>query len=54
MLQQLPRRMLEARRQAAAQARGKAVERFVDPHVRLFPVEEANEMIAEGVRSAQP
>ena len=48
VLEELPRRVLEAGRACAALLGRDAFNRLVEADMRLFPVEEARELIAEG------
>ena len=49
VFEQLPRRVLEAGSESAALVGGNAFDRLVESDVGLFPVENAREVIAEGV-----
>ena len=51
VFEELPRRVLEAGRAGAAFVRRDAVDGLVEADVRVFPVENAGEVIAEGSRS---
>ena len=49
VLEQLPRRVLEARGARSTQVRRDPVDRLVESDVGFIPVEEANQLIAEGL-----
>src|SRR5687767_173531 len=49
MLEQLPRRMLSARRTLAAQLGWKVLDCLVETHVRVPPIEQFDELVAESL-----